>query len=153
MKTYIVYDSIFGNTQSIAEAVARGVGEEAQLFHVSKAKSNFDGVELLIVGSPTRGFRPTPAITAFLKSIPSGKLNGVKIAAFDTRMDIKKVNNGFLTFMVKLSGYAVEKIAKQLVAKGGTSISTNWFCVSDSKGPLIEGETDRAAAWANELSR
>jgi len=29
------------------------------------------GLELLIVGSPTRGFRPTPAIAEFLKSIPA----------------------------------------------------------------------------------
>ncbi|MGB7595434.1 MAG: flavodoxin family protein [Erysipelotrichaceae bacterium] len=151
MKTLVIYDSVFGNTKMIAEAITLGLNEDAKALHVSEATKDFEGIGLLIVGSPTRGFRPTPAITAFLKSIPAGKLDGIKIAAFDTRMDIKKVNNKFLTFMVKLSGYAVEKIEKQLIAKGGTSLGTEWFCVSASEGPLLEGETDRAASWAGGL--
>jgi flavodoxin len=151
MKSFVVYDSVFGNTKVVAEAVARGLGAEAQVFHVSEAKKEFEGIGLVVVGSPTRGFRPTPATTAFLKSIPAGKLGGVKVAAFDTRMDVKKVNNRFLTFIVKLTGFAAEKIEKQLVAKGGTSLGTQWFCVKASEGPLAEGEEDRAAKWAATL--
>lgn len=151
MKTLVIYDSVFGNTKLIAEAIARGLNEDVKAMHVSEAVKDFDGVGLLIVGSPTRAFRPTPAISSFLGSIPAGKLNGIKVAAFDTRADIKKVNNKFLTFMVKLSGYAVEKIEKQLIAKGGTSLGTEWFCVGASEGPLLEGETDRAASWASGL--
>jgi len=153
MKTLVIYDSVFGNTKTIAEAITHRLGEDTKIIHVAEANKDFDGVGLLIVGSPTRGFRPTPAITAFLKSIPAGKLDGIKIASFDTRIDIKKVNNKFLTFMVKLSGYATEKIEKQLIAKGGTSVGTEWFCVSASEGPLLDGETERAALWAEGLSK
>lgn len=152
MKTLIIYDSVFGNTKIIAEAIARGFGEDATVVHVSLAKTDFSDVGLVIVGSPTRAFRPTPVITSFLKSIPAGKLDGIRIAAFDTRVDVKTVNNKFLTFMVKISGYAVEKIEKLLVGKGGVSAGTSWYCVSASEGPLLNGELERAEHWASELN-
>jgi flavodoxin len=70
MKTLIVYDSVFGNTQKIAQAIA-GALDCLDVLQVVNANLNqLSGLDLLIVGSPTRGFRPTPAITAFLKSIP-----------------------------------------------------------------------------------
>lgn len=148
MQTLVIYDSVFGNTKVIAEAIARGTGEDAKVLHVTDAKTDFADIGLLVVGSPTRAFRPTPAITAFLKSIPADKLNGIKVAAFDTRMDIKKVNHRFLTFIVKLTGFAAEKIVKQLIAKGGSSVGTAWFSVTASEGPLLDGEAERAALWA-----
>ena len=153
MKTFVVYDSVFGNTKIIAEAIARGIGIDAQAIPVTEAKSEFTGIGLLIVGSPTRGFRPTPSITAFLNAIEAGKLSGIKTAAFDTRMDIQRVHNKFLMFMMKRFGYAAEKIEKKLIAKGGTSGGTEWFCVSASEGPLLEGEADRAALWASGLTK
>jgi hypothetical protein len=88
---------------------------------------------------------------SYLTSIPSNSLKGIRIAAFDTRADVKTVNNLFLTMMVKMFGYAAEKIEKQLIAKGGLSAGTAWFFVSDSKGPLMDGETVRVEQWAKEL--
>jgi flavodoxin len=151
MKTLIIYDSVFGNTKLIAESIAHSIGEEAIFVHVSNAPQDFSGLGLLVVGSPTRAFRATPAITSYLASIPPHTLNGLCFAAFDTRSDVRKISNMILTLMVKLFGYAAEKIEKQLTAKGGLSAGTEWFFVMDSKGPLLDGEKVRAEQWAKEL--
>jgi flavodoxin I len=149
MKTLVIYDSVFGNTEKIAQAMGAALGVET--LRVSAVKlEDLAGVTLLIAGSPTRGFRPTPLMTAFLASIPAGSLKGVTVTAFDTRvpMDGKNIP-GFLRVMVKLFGYAAEKLAKTLQQKGGTlTQSPAGFMVLDSEGPLKEGELERAAAWA-----
>ena len=35
MKTLIVYDSFYGNTNKVADAIAAIIGEDGQLVHVS----------------------------------------------------------------------------------------------------------------------
>ena len=95
MKALIVYDSYFGNTEKIAQAMGGvlGLQEGSIVVKVSNLKpEQLKGVELLIVGSPTRGFRPSDGIKAFLKGLPVDSLKGIRVAAFDTRMktsDIK----------------------------------------------------------------
>jgi len=70
MKALVVYDSVFGNTEQIARAIGGAVGAEV-LRVGSVQQAQLMGTALLIVGSPTRGFRPTPATTSWLKSIPA----------------------------------------------------------------------------------
>ena len=60
------------------------------------------GLEYLVVGSPTRGFRPAEGITTFLKGIPEGRLNGAKVAAFDTRIAPEDIKSRILRFLVKI---------------------------------------------------
>ena len=118
MKALVIYDSVFGNTEKIAKAIGEGIS--AQVVQVSAVKpDDLAGVELLLVGSPTRGFRPTDGMKKFLKDLPSGSLKGVNVGGFDTRMDVDEVDNKVLTFMEKIFGYAAEPIAKVLVQKGG----------------------------------
>ncbi|MBE0686822.1 MAG: nitric oxide synthase [Anaerolineaceae bacterium] len=149
----IIYDSVFGNTAKIAQAMARALEDhqEVDLRLVGEVfPEHLDGVKTLIVGSPTRQFKVTGALDQFLKQIPSGGLTSVNVAAFDTRMtpeDIRK--NKFLAIMAKFFGYAAEKIAKQLILLGGKEImSPQGFYVSGMEGPLLEGELDRASTWA-----
>jgi flavodoxin len=155
MKTLVIYDSAFGNTEQIARAVggALGAPDEVRVVRVGDASpEQLAGVALLVVGSPTQKFRPLPAVSSFLKSVPAGALNGVKVAAFDTRADLKTVNSAVLNFFVKLFGYAAEPMAAQLKKKGGTLIAPpEGFFVVDTQGPLKEGELERAAAWAKRL--
>jgi hypothetical protein len=108
------------------------------------------GLDLLIVGSPTQRFNPTPTTTNFLKRIPAGGLNGTRIAAFDTRFTVENIENiRILAFFVRIFGYAAEKIARRLVSKGGIPAGEpGRFYVLDTEGPLLEGELERAAAWA-----
>jgi len=95
---------------------------------------------LLIVGSPTQGGRPTPAIQDFLDKIAKPTIRGINVAAFDTR---------FSTKLVKIFGYAAARIADSLKKNGGTLLgSPEGFFVTGKEGPLKEGELERAANWA-----
>ncbi len=151
MKTLIVYDSFFGNTEKVAQAIGNSLGskENVETLRVSEVKpEQLIGLELLIVGSPTRVFKPTKAIMGFLNKIPLNVLKGVKVAAFDTRISTVDVNSRFLNILVKLFGYAAKTIAYKLEKKGGSLIIPHeGFFVKDSEGPLKDGELKRAVDW------
>ena len=151
MKALVVYDSVYGNTEKVAQAMATALECEARRV-AAVTPEQLTGLDVLIVGSPTQAFQPLKPVKAFLKGIPAGKLNGIKVAAFDTRMDVKKVGNAVLTVFAKLFGYAAEPIGKQLVKKGGTqAVPPEGFLVEGSEGPLQEGELERAAEWAKRV--
>jgi len=141
MKALIVYDSVYGNTEKIARAIAEAItpSGEVKVLRAGEANpSELESTDLLIVGSPTHGGRPTPAIQNLLNKVP--KLQGIKVAAFDTRIPTK---------LVRVFGYAAGRIANNLKKKGSTLIaSPEGFFVTGGQGPLKEGELERAAAWA-----
>jgi flavodoxin I len=153
MKSILIYDSQYGNTEKIAQSIRDALAEQSQvtLIRVSDFKPEMlEGVELLIVGSPTQGFKPTAAIKDFLKAIPTNQLKGMRVAAFDTRLTQKNIDKTpVLPFFVKMFGYAAEPIAKALEKCGGQLVvPPEGFYVVDTEGPLVEGELDRAADWA-----
>ncbi|MGI5849342.1 MAG: flavodoxin family protein [Christensenellales bacterium] len=150
MNTLVVYDSIFGNTEKIAYAIGNSLG--AKTTKITDLKPDvLDGIELLIVGSPTRAFRPTPAITDWIKGLPAN-LNGVKITAFDTRTSPDDIKSGILKKMMKTFGYAAKPIEAALSKKGGAPAGEpEGFLVTGSEGPLKDGELERAVNWASGL--
>ena len=77
------------------------------------------GLDLLVIGSPTRGFRPTASISKLLNGLPKNHLAGVHIAAFDTRIVLETINSKALRFLVDKGGYAASTIARTLGKKGG----------------------------------
>ena len=153
MRILVVYDSYFGNTEKIAQEIGNALGEDVPVKRpVDVEMGTLSGLDLLVVGAPTRAFRPSDAIRDFLKKIPSGALNNVKVAGFDTRADIEAVGNPILKFMVRLFGYAAEPIAKSLENRGGSTVGMPaGFFVEDTEGPLRENELERASAWAFSL--
>ena len=155
MRTLVIYDSFFGNTEQIARAVgsALGLPDQVGIFRVSDVKlEQLAGMNLLIVGSPTRGFRPSPAIVDLLKGMPPNALHGVKVAAFDTRIATSDIKSAALRIMVNFGGYAAAPIAAQLKKKGGELVAPpEGFFVQDREGPLKPGELERAAKWAAQL--
>ena len=155
MKTLVIYESYFGNTEKVAQAIGKALGSGGAVSVVKStdfASSALQGVDLLVVGAPTRAFRPTEGIQKFLKVLPTGSLDGKRAAAFDTRMDVKKVDNKILTFMAGMFGYAAEPIAKALVKKGAVlALPAEGFTVEGSEGPMMDGELERAAEWAKKL--
>jgi flavodoxin len=156
MKAMVVYDSAYGNTEKVAQAIGPALGspEEVEIVRVGDVKpGQLAGVRLLIVGSPTQRFSATGATTSFLKGIPSNSLRGVKVAAFDTRFPVSEIEKvRVLAFFVKIFGYAAEPIADRLQKKGGElAVPPEGFYVSDTEGPLLEGELERAADWAREV--
>lgn len=158
MKAMVAYDSMYGNTQKIAEAIGNALGPQEEVVAVQVGEvrpEQLAGLALLIVGSPTQKFSPTSATSKFLKSIPKNGLEGIRVAAFDTRFtesEIGKVR--ILAFFVGLFGYAAEPIADRLQKKGGELIvPPEAFYVGNTEGPLLEGELERAASWAKEIVR
>jgi flavodoxin len=156
MRIAIVYDSIFGSTAKIASAIADALrpGNDVQLLNVQRAGGlDLAEVDLLIVGSPTRGFRPTPSMSKYvarLGSIGAGK----SAAAFDTRLDLETIEPAPLRWVVDAGGYAATRLASMLAQQGfSLSSSSAGFLVSGTEGPLKANELERAAKWAVELAR
>lgn len=153
MKVGIVYDSVYGDTAQIAKAMAAALegSHEVRLAPVAEAASvDMAAMDLLIVGSPTRGFRPTPAIAEFVAGlkVPAGQ----KAAAFDTRMNPGDIHPAPLRWMMDAGGYAADRIAVALGEKGCTLTGApGGFLVGGAEGPLKPGEIERAAAWARAL--
>lgn len=146
---------MFGNTKLIAEAIAGGfTAADTKLLNVSEATpADLKEINLLIVGSPTQGGRAKPTTQEFLDQIPASTLAGVSVAAFDTRFAEKKQNFA-LRILMKVINFAAPKIAKTLVSKGGKLVvAPEGFFVLGSKGPLQEGELERAAVWARQLNQ
>jgi flavodoxin len=146
MNTLVVYDSQYGNTERIGHAIAdtlRAFGQ-AQAVRVDPAHPvSFQGVDLLILGCPTQGFRPTPAMQSFVGNLSPQSLSGLAVACFDTR---------FSGFLWKSS--AAPWMARQLRAMGVEPIvpPESFFVKTMKKeGPLLAGEVERTASWARML--
>lgn len=169
MKAVVVYESVFGNTRSIAEAISNGLGErnEVSVFEVSEADySLLDGADLLVVGGPTyiltmshpstrkaaeqlkketqdrKAVSVGIGIREWLNKLPQAK--GVVAAAFDTRMPKKSI--------MPVS-FASRRMASKLRKRGYRIIvKPEGFVVVDAKGPLAEGELERAGEWGRAIA-
>ena len=143
MKILIVYDSQFGNTEKVAQAIAAALvtKEDIHLVKVGMVKpEDMKGLDILIVGSPIHAWSPTKGVKSFMKSLNPGTLSGVRAAAFDTG------------YPSRMAGSAAKKIEKAL-SKAGCSIVAPAikFAVTGNKGPLADGELDKAKAWAKNI--
>lgn len=163
MNTLVVYDSLFGNTEQIAQIIADRLSafgearavrlEPAQSVEVQRQASlrqykatdsslvpaepvELQGVDLLIVGCPTQGFRATPTMQSFLTTIPLASFSQLAVATFDTR-----VHGPF--------GSAARHINRLLRAKNvKLVVPPESFFVQGTPGPLKSDERARAANWA-----
>jgi flavodoxin len=155
MKALVIYDSQFGNTEKIAQAIgdALAAGAETTMLRVTGATPQaLSGYDLLVVGSPTQRFNATETLSGLLDGL---ELVDVKAAAFDTRFDREEVDSRVLRFAMKAAGdkaWAATRIADLLAKAGATVISSpEGFIVEDTEGPLRPGEIDRAVGWAARL--
>ena len=167
MKALVVYESMFGNTQKIAEAVAKGLSSrmKVDLVEVGSAPNAFDNeTVLLVVGGPTHAFgisrentRRQAAEQAKSGLVSRGRglrewLSGINKAqapaaavAFDTRL----AKPGWLA----AAGTAGRAIDKRLHKLGLRVVaSPEGFMVEGVSGPLLGGEIDRARRWGEELA-
>lgn len=167
MKAIVVYESLYGNTHEVAEAVAEGLRHGADVEVVPVADASADRLaagELLVVGGPThvhgmssrlsrkgaaddakkKGHEPPdvegPALREWFDGLPEA--DGSPAAAFDTRIDKPRL----------VTGSAAKGIAKRLRRHGYTLVGEESFLVADSEGPLVPGELDRARAWGRSLA-
>jgi flavorubredoxin len=150
MDVAIVYETLFGPTRSLADALAEGVQaaqpwarvtvlpvDDAPPEHVSSAG-------LLMVGSPTHPLGTGRATTRepireWLTALPVAP-PGARAAAFTTRASSP------------LAGSAAKGIARRLRRAGYLlAAEPQGFVVAGPEGPLRDGERDRARTWAARL--
>ena len=145
MNTLIIYDSVFGNTEHIAEVIAETLRghSQVQLTTVDEVdKFDLKTMDVLIVGCPTQRHSLTSGIRTFLDRIQRGRLDGIMAAAFDTRYRMS----------VWISGSAAWSIGKHLQRSGASLVlPPESFFVTGKEGPLEDGERERAEQWAKLL--
>ena len=146
MKTLVVYDSVYGNTEIIARAVGDAIPGEVRVARVGQVNAgDLGAADLLIIGSPTHGALPTEAVQGLIEKIGSPAREGARAATFDTRLT--------WGFLERWGGFAAPKMADMLEEKGWTLAGEpgGFFVKGLKKGPLKRGEAERAAAWAKGL--
>lgn len=147
METLIVYDSKFGNTQKIAEAIAEALKpyNKVQLSGLDKLlPEKLGAVDLLIVGGPTQAHGISPRMRHFTDGLEAASGVGMGAATFDTRFRMPAA----------ISGSAAKTIAKRL-KRAGVNVCEppQSFFVTRGGTPQLEaGEVERAAAWAKQLA-
>jgi len=145
MKALVIYDSLYGNTEQIAKEIGAALGSGSKVVRVKEAKvEDVASSHLVIIGSPTQGGKQTMAIKTFVDGLPVEALHDKRFAAFDTR---------FKNIMARIFGYAAPRIELAIRDKGGnTTAQPQGFFVKGNKGPLLEGELERAATWAKSIA-
>lgn len=162
-RALVVYESMFGNTHAVADAVADGMrgALEVEVLEVGDAPLEVDdGVDVLVVGGPTHAFgmsRPrTRASAAESGADPAAAWHdgirewvsdvvghpGLRATAFDTR--VAKPH---------LPGSAAKGAERKLRRRGFDElVHPESFYVTGTTGDLVDGELARARAWGATLS-
>lgn len=166
MRAVVVYESMYGNTHLVADAVGRGLGAGTEVVSVHEASGDLvAGADLLVVGGPTHAHGMSSAqsrkgapdyvekshgdltledgwdgmgLRDWFQELPDHPCAG---AAFDTRADMAAF----------LSGRASKGIADRLTKHGCRLVAEpESFLVKDNH--LLPHELDRAAEWGASLS-
>lgn len=146
MKALVLYESTWGNTEKIAQAIAAGLAGGTRALPLKSAGAGeLDRIDLLVVGSPVINGRPSPSMQAYLRSVKPETAAKLKVAAFDTRLKSR-----FATML----GNAASRITENLNKLGSKAVAKpQGFIVKGQKGPLADGEIDRATRWGNDLAQ
>ena len=160
MKAVVVYESHWGNTAAIAQAIAEGIGSGTRALNTDEAtREALAGVDLIVAGSPVIAFAlprdgslnqiakdekapvppdvSHPLLRTWLHNLPVG--HGFA-AAFETRIWWSlRGATGTIESMLRESGY--ERL-----------LPGERFTVAGGYGPLRAGEAERARRWGAELA-
>lgn len=161
MRTLIVYESMFGNTARIAQAIADAMAEAGRvdLVDVSSAVPVIPAdVDLLIVGGPTHAMsmsRPDSRKQARDKGAPTPSLSGIR--EWLTALPASAAAPRFATFDTHTSqkwmpGSAAKSAARCARGRGLVAEASRSFFVQGVAGPLSAGEIERATTWARSLA-
>jgi flavodoxin len=160
MRGFVVYESLFGNTAQIAQAVADGLEKHLDVERHSVAEGQLpEETDLLVLGGPTHAFSmsrattrqdavnqganadPTIGLREWLETLPAG--NDTMFATFDTRVEMVR----------RLPGSAAKAAAKLARKRGYQPLTRpESFYVQDTPGPLLDGEVQRAEVWGAQLA-
>ena len=162
MRALVVYESLFGNTKQVAEAIADGLrsGMDVELTHVVDVWHADPAVQLVVVGGPTHAMSMTRASTR-AEAVKQGAKDGAEVGLRDW---LKTFRPGLskplmATFDTKLAKArrmpgSAAKAAARAGRRRGFTLATRpqSFWVEGTPGPLVPGELDRARAWGSSLS-
>jgi hypothetical protein len=163
MRALVVYESMFGNTERIAYAIARGLATEMTTETVEVSHAPADptrDIDLLVIGGPTHGLglsRPATRAKAAVHaggvitsdgiglrewlSVITPRLGSPRVAIFDTKFG-----------WPRLPGSAARRARARLRRLGFAGpIPMATFRVRATIGPLLDGEIDRARRWGHWL--
>ncbi len=162
-KIGIYYGSTTGNTQEVAEEVAKKLGvEKSNLHDVSNANSDFSAYDVILFGSSTLGFGDLQDDwETYINKVEAADLNGKKVALFGCG-DSSSYSDTFCD--------AVGKIYSAVKSKGCTivgKVNTEGYTYDSSEaevdgqfvGLLIDNDNEssltdqRIALWVEELKK
>lgn len=147
-KALVVYDSVYGNTEKVARALAKGLedgGVDVDCLRVDAVKfDELSGYDLLVVGSPVHAWSASKPIKAFLERLKSAEgLSGKKAFALDTKMSRSR-----------LAGSAGGKIEGKLKSLGLTIVKPHASAVVKGReGSLEEGAEETFKQLGAELAK
>lgn len=146
MNALIVYFSKFGHTQRVAESIANvidSIGPSRVLSSDQLKASDLDGVDLVVMGSPTHKMNLPEAVRPIFERLPKRILRDKSFAVFDTSYKMSP-------FLAKFT--AAKRLDRKLRKLGGKRVvRPETFHVMEREGPLFEGEIERASLWANSI--
>ena len=170
MRALVIYESMYGNTHTVARAIGRGLEPAADVSVLAVNHVDADQIEqadFVVVGGPTHAHGMTRDTTrkAAIGAAhePGSELeldpdaegedlrqwfdtvqgDGTRAAAFDTRVDISAA----------LSGRASKGISKRLRHRGFVEVLRPESFLVSKDNVLLAGEEDRAEQWGQELAR
>jgi hypothetical protein len=159
MRAVVVFESIFGNTQSVAEAIGDGLRGRAAVVvnEVSKAPTALVGIDLLVMGGPIHAWSMSRELTRKIARSSSQDPPSAGIGLREYLKQLPDVHGSVTaaTFDTALragcwvpTGSAAKPAARQLEARGfHLLVKPEHFYVAATEGPLEPGELERARAW------
>jgi hypothetical protein len=172
MRALIVFESMYGNTHTVADEIARGLSQSFDEVPVVSAHDAdywlLDGADLVVVGGPTHVHSMTSPKTRAAAAEAAEKDDDLELeddatgpglrewfesmersypvpaAAFDTRI-------GSVPAVV--SGRASKGIARRLRKHGFEQARPPESFLVDKHNRLLDGEAERARQWGDELAR
>jgi flavodoxin len=145
VKALVIYDSVYGNTEKIAQAIASILGERATVCLAKVGQDepvHWSEFELVVMGGPIHRVSLSAAMKALVKEIPKRALRGASVAVFETCYREPRWQRGA----------AARKLGRKARKFGGRQIvPPESFFVAGREGPLEEGEEERARQWARAI--
>jgi hypothetical protein len=161
MRSLVIFESMFGDTETIARAIADGLSRtmEVDIVDVATAPRVAGDVDLLVVGGPTHAFGMSRANTRWDAVRQGGRAaaadlglrewlddlkpsDGVRAAVFDTRINKRFIPGS----AARSAGGLLRRHGFRLVAPPES------FRVTGTAGPLVAGEENRARTWGRSLA-
>ena len=163
MRALVVFESMFGNTKEIADAVGAGIGTcmPVDVVEVGTAPACDAGVAFLVVGGPTHAFGlswPSTRADAATKAGGPVVSSGTGLREWFDTLDLPALRLPAATFATRIRkprvpGSAAQGAARRLRRLGcHLVVPPLSFWVEDVMGPLSGGELERARRWGEELA-